>query len=456
MMAGFAIKSNRVLLPDGLQPATVVVQGELIESIHPHDFTPPDLPLIDVGHHSVLPGLVDCHVHINEPGRTEWEGFETATQAAAAGGICSVVDMPLNCQPVTTRPEALSLKLEATRGQLWVDMGFWGGVVPDNADALVPLAKDGILGAKAFLIHSGIDDFPEVNEEQLRAAMVQLKSCGLPLLAHAELDLGAPADDLAPITYESYLRSRPPEWETRAIELLVNLCRETGCAVHIVHLSAAEALPTLRAARAEGLPITVETCPHYLCLEAETIPDRSTSFKCAPPIRGKANQDRLWEGLREGVIDFIVSDHSPCVPQLKCFDSGNFHDAWGGISSLQLGISSVWEQAQRRGFTEIDLVRWMSTGPAEFIGRSGTLGRLAPGYYANMVVWDPECVFEVTAEHLLFRHRVSPFIGRRIQGKVLTTYLRGQRIYHEGELAQTPQGVHLLHRETTSSRRSNT
>lgn len=446
-MTKFALKSERVLTPQGIRPATVLVENETIEALAPLAEPTGDLPLHDVGSLTVMPGLVDCHVHINEPGRTEWEGFLTATQAAAAGGICTLVDMPLNCQPVTTTKDALALKLDTTAGKLWVDLGFWGGVVPGNLHQLGALADAGVLGAKAFLIHSGIDDFPEVNSEQLTQAMTELSRAGLPLLAHAELDLGSPDPTSPPYTYQSYLQSRPPEWETSAIELLISLCRLTGCPVHIVHLSAAEALPLLEAARAEGLPISVETCPHYLCLEAETIADRDTTSKCAPPIRSRENQNRLWEGLRDGIIDFVVSDHSPCIPQLKCFESGNFHDAWGGISSLQLGLSSVWTEASRRGFGEEDLCRWMSEGPARFIGHGSSLGKIAPGYKANLVVWDPDSQFEICSDRLLFKHKVSPFIGRKVKGEVLLTFLRGALIYNRGALSPQPLGAHLLHRE---------
>jgi allantoinase len=292
-------------------------------------------PLRDVGDRVVSPGLVDCHVHVNEPGRTDWEGYETATRAAAAGGVTSLVDMPLNCIPVTTSGSALAEKLAACRGKCFVDVGFWGGVVPGNAGELGALASGGVLGCKAFMVHSGIDEFPNATREDLAHSMPLLRDAGLPLLAHAELDLGAihtESSNADPRAYRGYLESRPSAWEDAAIQLLIDLCRETRCHVHVVHLSAASSLPALRAAKAEGLPLSVETCPHYLCLDAESIPDGATQFKCAPPIRDRENRDKLWAALLDGSIDFVITDHSPCTPQLKQFERGHFHDAWGGIA----------------------------------------------------------------------------------------------------------------------------
>ncbi len=334
--------------------------------------------VLDVGELVVSPGIVDCHVHINEPGRTDWEGFTTATRAAAAGGVTTLVDMPLNCLPVTTTRAALETKLAATAGQLCVDVGFWGGVIPGNARDLAGLARAGALGCKAFLVHSGIDEFPNATEADLRQAMPVLRALGLPLLAHAELDLGGVTPEVAragdPRAYRAYLASRPPAWEDQAIRLLVALCRETGCAVHVVHLSSASSLPTLRAAKAEGLPITVETCPHYLCLEAETIPDGATHFKCAPPIREHANREALWGALADGTIDLVISDHSPCTPALKLPERGDFQNAWGGIASLQLGLPAVWTEARRRGHGLHELATWMSARPAALAGLGARKG----------------------------------------------------------------------------------
>lgn len=442
-MTGFGLHSRRVVLPDGLRAATVWIEQGRIRAVHEGAPLPTARELGD----SVLaPGLVDCHVHINEPGRAHWEGFETATRAAAAGGVTTLVDMPLNCIPVTTDRAALQSKLAACREQLFVDVGFWGGVVPGNAAELGPLAEAGVLGCKAFLVHSGIAEFPNATENDLRQAMPVLRDHGLPLLAHAELDLGAPPAELEPRAYKAYLASRPRTWEDAAIRLLVDLCRETRCAVHIVHLSSHSSLPILRAAKAEGLPITVETCPHYLCLEAEAIPDGATHFKCAPPIREHENRERLWQALFEGVIDFVITDHSPCSPELKLAERGDFAAAWGGIASLQLGLSTVWTEAQRRGADLNQLFRWLSTRPAEFAGLSGKKGRIAAGYDADLIAWDPAVPFRPAPDNLFFKHKISPYVGMDLLGCVQQTWLRGQTVYDGAGHPSAPSGEPLLHR----------
>jgi allantoinase len=452
-MMPWALRSSRVVqnreagVNGGLVgPAVISIDSSgRIEAISEHPLD--DRLLRDVGDRVVSPGLVDCHVHVNEPGRTEWEGYETATRAAAAGGVTTVVDMPLNCIPVTTTGPALLQKLAACRGKCFVDMGFWGGVVPGNAAELGALARGGVLGCKAFMVHSGIDEFPNATREDLLAAMPLLRQAGLPLLAHAELDLGARVSTTDPRTYQGYLESRPSSWEDAAINLLIELCRQTGCHVHVVHLSAASSLPALRAAKAEGLPITVETCPHYLCLQAESIPDGATLFKCAPPIRERDNQEALWAGLLEGVIDFVITDHSPCTPQLKELERGHFHDAWGGIASLQLGLSTIWTHAEPRGATLLDLARWMSTNPARFAGLGSRKGRIAVGYDADLVIWDPDRVYTLQEEHLFFKHRVSPYLGMRLVGKVHRTLLRGQEVFDGQGHPTEPTGQLLLGRD---------
>jgi allantoinase len=432
------LRSTRVVLPDGIAAATVLLDGGRIEAVvRGPGAGPARSEIVDVGDLVVSPGLVDGHVHINEPGRTDWEGFETATRAAVAGGVTTAIDMPLNCLPVTTRAAALEAKLHACAGKLRCDVGFWGGVIPDNVGELGGLAEAGVLGCKAFLVHSGIDEFPNVTERDLRRAMPVLRALGLPLLAHAELDLGLelggapapPPDGGDPRAYRGYLASRPRAWEDQAIQLLVRLSRETGCAVHVVHLSSASSIDTLRAAKAEGLPVSVETCPHYLCLEAEAIPDGATHFKCAPPIREHENREALWRALFEGVIDFVVTDHSPCAPELKQRERGDFQRAWGGISSLQLGLPAVWTEARRRGGTPAQIAAWMSAGPARLAGLSARKGSIAAGRDADLVVWDPEASFVVDPERLLVRHKLSPYAGQRLHGRVEQTFLRGQRVY---------------------------
>jgi allantoinase len=443
----FGLKSSRVVHPEGVAPGTVVVLDGQIEAV---ELGPVELDsVLDLGDQVLSPGLVDCHVHVNEPGRTEWEGFATATRAAAAGGVTTLIDMPLNSSPVTTTRTALELKLEAARGQTFVDVGFWGGVVPDNTTELAPLADGGVLGCKAFLVHSGIDDFPNVTASDLRSAMPVLRELGLPLLAHAELDLGAPTPEDAR-AYHGYLASRPPEWEDAAIRLLVDLCRDTGCRVHIVHLSSAGSLPLLRQAKEEGLPITVETCPHYLCFESEEIPAGATEYKCAPPIREHLNREALWGGLFEGVIDFVISDHSPCLPALKLRDTGDFMQAWGGIASLQLGLSAVWSEARRRGASLSLLARWMSESPARFAGLGRTKGRILRGCDADFVVWDPDRSFTVTAQSLFFKHPVSPYLGRELLGTVRETWVRGERVFGASGHAAKATGQLLLARSTAS------
>ena len=451
-----AIKSTRVVQPNGVGPAVVLIDGGVITGVVPE--APAGLDqgaVVDVGLLVVSPGLVDCHVHLNEPGRTEWEGFETGTRAAAAGGVTTVVDMPLNSTPVTTTRAALDAKLASAGGRCFVDVGFWGGVVPGNALDLPGLADGGVLGCKAFLVHSGIDDFPNATERDLAEAMPVLRDHGLPLLAHAELDLGvdvpgaardSAATSTSPRSYRRYLESRPPAWEDEAIKLLVGLCRRTRCAVHIVHLSSASSLDTLRQARDEGLPITVETCPHYLCLDAESIPDGATLFKCAPPIRGRANREALWAGLFDGVIDFIITDHSPCTPALKLPDTGDFDHAWGGIASLQLGLPNVWTAARRRGASLTQLAGWLSTRPAAFAGLGHRKGRIAPGFDADLVVWDPDAAFVPAPGDLFSRHQVSPYLGAALTGRVRQTLVRGVSVFDGTGHPAGPVGRSLLKR----------
>lgn len=442
----WALRSRRVVHEGVVAPATVVVEGERIAEVGGYGLA---IEAVDVGDRLVMPGLVDAHVHINEPGRTDWEGFVTATQAAAAGGVTTVVDMPLNCVPVTTSRSALEAKLRASAEELHVDAGFWGGSIPGNAPALEELAEGGVLGCKAFMIDSGIEEFPWSDEVALRAAMTRLKDLGLPLLAHAEIDLGATVEEPDPRRYRGYLASRPAQWEDAAVALLIRLCRETGCAVHVVHLSSAGSIDAIRRAKDEGLPFTVETCAHYLCLTAEEVPDGDTTYKCAPPIREADNRERLWAALAEGVIDFVVTDHSPCVPALKALDRGDFHAAWGGIASLQLGLFTVWTEAQRRGHSPADMARWMSEAPARFVGQRRK-GGLAAGRDADLVVVDPDVERVLDAADLRFRHKISPYLGRPLRGAVEATYLRGRCVHGtciRGEATETaPRGRPLLGR----------
>ncbi len=432
-MAALVIRSQRVVTPEGVHPATVHIREGRIERVG----SPDETASIDCGDSVLMPGIVDTHVHINEPGRTEWEGFETATSAAAAGGVTTLVDMPLNSIPATTSSEALRAKRASAAGKCAVDVEFWGGVVPGNASELPGLLTDGVRGFKCFLVPSGVDEFQHVGEADLREAMPILARHGAVLLVHAELP--GPIDAAARVwdgagpeelrSYERYLRSRPDAAEMEAVELMVRLCRETGCRVHIVHVASAEVLPVLRRAREEGLPVTAETCPHYLTFAAEEIPDGGVAFKCAPPIRSQENRERLWDALRDGLLDLVATDHSPCPPVLKKIETGDFRGAWGGIASLQLALSAVWTGARERGFTVADLAEWMCAAPAQLAGLEGRKGAIAPGYDADLVIWDPEASFVVDPAMLRHRHPITPYVGRTLHGVVHRTLLRGEDVF---------------------------
>ena len=381
----------------------------------------------------LLPGLVDTHVHVNEPGRTEWEGFASATRAAAAGGVTTIVDMPLNSIPPTTTVEALRAKQAVARGQAFVDVGFWGGAIPGNLADLRPLHEAGVFGFKCFLLHSGVDEFPHLDAAGLKAALAEAAGFDGLVIVHAE---DPETIDASPAPtgpgYAGFLGSRPKEAEERAIAQVVVAARETGARAHILHLSDADALPLIAAARAEGVRLSVETCPHYLTLTAEEIPDGATQFKCCPPIREAGNRDRLWQGLAHGTIETVVSDHSPCTAELKRLDSGDFGAAWGGIASLQLGLPAVWTEARRRGHSVADVVEWMSTGPARQAGLADR-GRIAVGCQADLVVFAPDEEFTVDPARLLHRNPVSAYAGRTLTGTVRHTWLRGRAIDIDAE-----------------------
>lgn len=446
MSFDWIIKSRRIVTRDGVREGAIGIRSGKIAAVVSKPAFSQNEPLIDVHDSVIMPGLIDTHVHINEPGRSDWEGFETATRAAAAGGVTTLVDMPLNSTPVTTNVGTFEQKLAAAQNKLWVDCGFYAGLLPENHAALAPLLKSGVLGVKAFLIHSGIDDFPNVAETDLRAAMPMIAASGLPLLVHAELNRNLSATNVAsdPRRYRAYLASRPRALENEAIRMMIALCREYRCRVHIVHLSSAESLPDLRQARQAGLPLSIETCPHYLFFSAEGISDGDTRFKCAPPIREHENREQLWQALKAGDIDFIASDHSPCPPVMKALDRGDFQQAWGGIASLQFTLPVMWTAAQQRGFSLLDLSEWLARRPAAFVGLSGRKGVIAEGYDADLVVWNPEASFTLTAEMIHHRHKVTPYEGQRLNGVVEMTFLRGQRIFERGRFGDEPLGKAIL------------
>jgi allantoinase len=450
-----AFRSTRVLTPDGLRPATLWVENGRIASVRAWRDVPLSGVLRDFGDHVLLPGLVDSHVHINEPGRTEWEGFWTATRAAASGGVTMLVDMPLNCIPETVDVEALKAKRIAATGKAWVDWAPWGGVVRGNSEALPSLAAAGVPGFKCFLIHSGIDSFAWVNEADLRVALGKLRGTGLPLLAHAEVagpvetataSLHAAGADWR--KYSTYLASRPEAAEIEAIALLIRLAEEFQTHIHIVHLASAKALPLLAEARGRGVPITVETCIQYLWFAAEEIPDGATEFKCAPPIRNTANREALWAALEDGSIDLVATDHSPCPPEMKGRDEGRWDLAWGGIANLGLALPVMWTAMERRGMDfnkgMEQIAAWMSAGPAKLAGLNGRKGALVAGADADFVVFDPVGPWTVAEENLHFRHKLSPYLGAELRGKVLETWLRAEQIFSKDGFLGSPSGIELV------------
>jgi allantoinase len=497
------VRSHRVVLPEGERAAALHIVDGVIERIVEYDsddltgarvFNVPDLV--------ISPGLVDTHVHINEPGRTEWEGFDTATRAAAAGGVTTLVDMPLNSVPATTGVAALHAKINAAQARCHVDVGFWGGLVPGNAAELDALIDAGVRGFKCFLVPSGVDEFPAVTEHDLRQALPILARRDVPLLVHAESPslIGSPerlalqrARGFQPGVYRDYLALRPPEAELDAIRLMIRLAAEFRTRVHVVHVSSAEGVEAIAGARAAWVPITAETCPHYLTFAAGEIADGATEFKCAPPIREAAHRDALWDGLASGALDLVATDHSPSPPALKT--PGDFSRAWGGIASLELSLPAVWTaymaavargasaSLQRRGTAEasapaarsverrtavrsvpgaparsigrtaapprwadvqsaalVDLARWMSAAPAALAGLSERKGRIAEGLDADLVVWDPNVEFTVEAERLQQRHKLTPYAGRSLFGTVLTTFVRGERVWDNNRLARAYGG----------------
>lgn len=441
-MIDAAIISNRTITPGGIVKAVVLINdGKIVDVLN--ELPEGNFPVTDVGDDVLMPGIVDPHVHINEPGRTSWEGFDTATKAAIAGGVTSLVEMPLNASPVTTTIRAFNEKIKATEGKLHTNCGFWGGVIPGNEKDIEPLVEKGVLGFKAFLTHSGIDEFPNATEEDLRKAMPVISKHEFPLLVHCELS--APARHLPTPTrlYADYLASRPKQWEDNAIALMIQLCEEFGCRTHIVHLSSANSIEQIIKAKQKGIPLTVETCQHYLYFCAEEIKDGRTEYKCAPPIREKENNEQLWQALKDGIIDFVATDHSPAPPEMKELASGDFMKAWGGVSSIQVALPVLWTAAKKHDCTLNDIAKWLCAKPA-LLPQLKTKGKIAKGYDADLVTWNPEKKFTVTRNIIQHRHKITPYLGEELYGVVEQTWMAGEKVFDAGKFLHLNKGRILV------------
>ena len=442
-MIDAAIISNRTITPDGIKKAVVLIKNGKIADVL-NEIPQGDFPVTNVGDSVLMPGIVDPHVHINEPGRTNWEGFDTATKAAIAGGITSLVEMPLNASPVTTTAKAFDEKIKAAKGKLHTNCGFWGGIIPGNEKEIEPLIEKGMLGFKAFLTHSGIDEFPNVTEEDLRKAMPLIAKHNLPLLVHCELSDPTHHSPLTTHHYNNYLSSRPKKWEDDAIALMIRLCEEFNCRTHIVHLSSADSIAQIAKAKQKGLPLTVETGQHYLYFNAEDIKDGQTQFKCAPPIREKENNEQLWVALKDGVIDFVATDHSPATPNLKEIESGNFMKAWGGIASIQFALPVLWTAAKKRNCTFSNIAKWLCENPARLIGKENSKGKIAKGFDADLIVVDDEKTFTVTENIIHHKHKVTPYLGEILSGVIEQTYIAGEKVYEDEKFIQLNKGKVIL------------
>ncbi|MBX7046265.1 MAG: allantoinase AllB [Ignavibacteria bacterium] len=429
-----SIKSKRVLINGELIPASIFIENGKISVIKNYDEEGEDF-----GELIIMPGIIDTHVHINEPGRTEWEGFETATKSAAAGGITTLVDMPLNSSPVTTSKKNFDIKLNAAKGKLWVDCGFYGGAVSDNLNELRELCGSGVLGIKSFMIDSGLDEFKFVTEQDLRNILEVMKDFNLPLLVHAEVftDLQKGTAD----NFSDFVKYRPHEMEDEAIKILIKLCRKYGTHIHIVHLSSADSIEQIKNAKNEGLNLTVETCPHYLYFNAEDIPQDDARYKCTPPIRDKANNKKLWEALEDGTIDMIASDHSPCTYDLK---AKKFSEAWGGIASLQVSFNAVWTKARERGIGIEKVSKWMSENTAKLVSLDKYIGTIETGKYADFAIFNPDGSFIVEPDSLHHKNKISAYHHEELYGKMDTVFLGGEKIYDNGKFSNEPKGQKIL------------
>ena len=442
-MFDIAIKSTRIITPEGEKKGVIIIKDGLIIDVT-ESLNDTDERLIDVLDKVVMPGVIDPHVHINEPGRTEWEGFDTATKAALAGGITTLVDMPLNASPVTTTLKAFEEKLTAAKKYLHTNCGFWGGVIPGNENEIEPLIDKGVLGFKAFLTHSGIDEFPNVTEHDLRKVMPIIAKHNLPLLVHCELTSPLSEGKATGVRYQNYLNSRPRKWEDDAIALMIRLCEEYNCRTHIVHLSSSNSIEQIAKAKQKGLPLTVETGQHYLYFNAEEIKDGQTQFKCAPPIREKENNEKLWRALKDGIIDFVATDHSPATPNLKELQSGDFMKAWGGIASLQFALPVLWTAAKEKMCSLNEIAKWLSENPAKLIGKQNSKGKIAKGYDADLIVFDEKKTFTVTEDIIKHKHKITPYLNEKLFGVVEQTYLSGENVFDKGVMVLN-KGRVILH-----------
>lgn len=449
--APLVIKGKRILLPDCVTSGSIIIDRGKIVEIEKGLATshlPSQAKVIDAGELVVMSGVVDSHVHVNEPGRTDWEGFATATQAAVSGGITTIVDMPLNSIPPTTTLDGFYTKLDSARDKCWTDVAFWGGVVPGNQAEIKPMVNAGVKGFKCFLVHSGVDEFPSVTESDVRLAMEQMQGTDAVFLFHAEVEIPQESDNTSkdPSKYSTFLQSRPEAMENQAIELVIKLCKEYRVPCHIVHLSSASALPMIRKAREEGVPLTIETTHHYLSLQAENVPDGATQFKCCPPVRDGKNQEALWDALKSRDIDLVISDHSPCTEDLKLMDRGDFMAAWGGIAGVQYGLSIFWSHACNRGFSLPDVARVLCEEPAKLSRLSHRKGKIAVGMDADFVLWAPDEPIVIDQKITRHKNKVTPYHNMTLHGVVHKTILRGNVVYERDRVCDNPAGQLILER----------
>ena len=442
-MFDIAIKSSRIITSEGEVDGYVIIKEGKIEDVI-NTLGIHDERVVDVADKIIMPGIIDPHVHINEPGRTDWEGFNTATKAALAGGITTLVDMPLNSSPVTISAKAFDEKISVAQKNLHTNCGFWGGVIPGNEHDIAGLIEKGVLGFKAFLTHSGIDEFPNVTEADLRKTMPIIAKHNLPLLVHCEITDNSQLTTDNSRSYANYLASRPRKWENDAIALVIRLCKEYNCRTHIVHLSSSDSIEQTTKAKQKGLPLTVETGQHYLYFNAEEISDGQTQFKCAPPIREKENNDKLWQALKDGVIDFVATDHSPSIPELKELESGDFMKAWGGIASLQFALPVLWTKAKQKDCSLNDIVKWLCENPAKLIGKERSKGKIEKGFDADIIVWDEKRSFTVTEDIIQHKHKITPYLNENLFGVVKQTYLSGEKVFDTGKFLHLNKGKIIL------------